>query len=464
MTEIIAGCRDQQPMDRRQLQKLQLGKLLSLLGPVLESNDFYGRKLRAAGVRSPEDVSTIEAYRQLPFTTKQELSSDQAEHPPYGTNLTFPADRYVRLHQTSGTTGRRLRWLDTEESWQWFGSCWRTVFEGAGVCGGDRIFFAFSFGPFIGFWTAWEGARQLGVMAIPGGGMSSEQRLDAIVANKATVLLSTPTYALHLAEVAAGMGLDTAGDTAVRICIHGGEPGAGLPATRERIETAWGAQVYDHAGATEVGAWSFQCQSRDGLHLNEAEFICEVVDPTTLAPAQEGELVITGLGRTGMPVIRYRTGDRVRLQSEDAGCSCGRSFRKLVGGVIGRVDDALSIRGMVVYPSAIENVVRRFPEVGEFAVDVHRPRALDELEIRLEDRSASDEEEKEFADEAGADIAGPEVTGASLTDRVAEAFHAQLGLRARVTAVPHGSLPRFELKAKRFTDHRRMGAEDESKA
>ena len=451
-------------MHRRQLQELQLGKLQSLLGPVLESNDFYGRKLRAAGVRSPEHVSTIEAYRQLPFTTKQELSSDQAEYPPYGTNLTFPADRYVRLHQTSGTTGRRLRWLDTEESWQWFGSCWRTVFEGAGVCAGDRIFFAFSFGPFIGFWTAWEGARQLGVMAIPGGGMSSEQRLDAIVANKATVLLSTPTYALHLAEVAAGMGLDTAGDTAVRICIHGGEPGAGLPATRERIETAWGAQVYDHAGATEVGAWSFQCQSRDGLHLNEAEFICEVVDPTTLAPAQEGELVITGLGRTGMPVIRYRTGDWVRLQSEDAGCSCGRSFRKLVGGVIGRVDDALSIRGMVVYPSAIENVVRRFPEVGEFAVDVHRPRALDELEIRLEDLSASDEEGKEFADEAGADIAGPEVTGASLTDRVAEAFHAQLGLRARVTAVPHGSLPRFELKAKRFTDHRRMGAEDECKA
>jgi phenylacetate-CoA ligase len=464
MTEIIAGCRDQQPMHRRQLQELQLGKLQSLLGPVLESNDFYGRKLRAAGVRSPEDVSTIEAYRQLPFTTKQELSSDQAEHPPYGTNLTFPADRYVRLHQTSGTTGRRLRWLDTEESWQWFGSCWRTVFEGAGVCAGDRIFFAFSFGPFIGFWTAWEGARQLGVMAIPGGGMSSEQRLDAIVANKATVLLSTPTYALHLAEVAAGMGLDTAGDTAVRICIHGGEPGAGLSATRERIETVWGAQVYDHAGATEVGAWSFECQSRDGLHLNEAEFICEVADPTTLAPTQEGELVITGLGRTGMPVIRYRTGDRVRLQSEDAGCSCSRSFRKLVGGVIGRVDDALSIRGMVVYPSAIENVVRRFPEVGEFAVDVHRPRALDELEIRLEDLSASDEEGKEFADEAGADIAGPEVAGTSLTDRVTEAFHAQLGLRARVTAVPRGSLPRFELKAKRFTDHRRMGAEDESKA
>ena len=158
-------------MDRRQLQKLQLGKLLSLLGSVLESNDFYGRKLRAAGVRSPEDVSTIEAYRQLPFTTKQELSSDQAEHPPYGTNLTFSADRYVRLHQTSGTTGKRLRWLDTEESWQWFGSCWRTVFEGAGVSAVDCVFFPFSFGPFIGFWTAWEGARQLGVMAISGGGM-----------------------------------------------------------------------------------------------------------------------------------------------------------------------------------------------------------------------------------------------------------------------------------------------------
>jgi phenylacetate-CoA ligase len=445
-------------MARQPLEELQIDRLQSLLGPVLEGNSFYGRKLRAAGVRSPEDVTTLEVYRQLPFTTKQELSSDQAEHPPYGTNLTFSADRYVRLHQTSGTTGKRLRWLDTEESWQWFGSCWRTVFEGAGVKAVDCVFFPFSFGPFIGFWTAWEGARQLGVMAISGGGMSSEQRLEAIVANKATVLVCTPTYALHLVEVAAAIGLDTASDTAVRICIHAGEPGAGLPATRERIETAWGARVYDHAGATEVGAWSFECEARDGLHLNEAEFICEVVDPDTLAPATEGELVITGLGRTGMPVIRYRTGDRVRLPAEDASCSCGRSFRKLVGGVIGRVDDALLIRGIVVYPSAIENVVRRFAEVGEFAVDVHRPLALDELEISLEDLSMSaGEGEEELADAAAADVdaAGLEITGASLPGRVAEAFRAQLGLRARVKVVPRGSLPRFELKARRFTDHRK---------
>lgn len=433
---MTADCSDPSRLARQQLQELQIDKLRSLLGPVLDSNEFYGRKLRAAGVRSPEDVGTIEAYRRLPFTTKEELSTDQAESPPYGTNLTFPTERYVRLHQTSGTTGRRLRWLDTEESWTWFGSCWRSVFEGAGVSAEDRIFFAFHFGPFIGFWTAWEGARQLGALVIPGGGMSSEQRLDAIAANEATVLLCTPTYALHLAEVAAATGMDAASDTAVRVCIHGGEPGAGLPATRERIETAWGAEVYDHAGATEVGAWSFECQSRDGLHLNEAEFICEVVDPETLAPAAEGELVITGLGRTGMPVIRYRTGDRVCLQPEDVGCPCGRTFRKLVGGVVGRLDDALLIRGMVVYPSAIENVVRRFPEVGEFAVDVHRPLALDELEIRLEDL-------------------GAETVDHSLTDRVADAFHAELGLRALVTAVPRGSLPRFELKAKRFTDHRR---------
>ena len=270
--------------------------------------------------------------------------------------------------------------------------------------------------------------------------------------------MCTPTYALHLVEVAAAIGLDTASDTAVRICIHAGEPGAGLPATRERIETAWGARVYDHAGATEVGAWSFECEARDGLHLNETEFIFEVVDPDTLAPATEGELVITGLGRTGMPVIRYRTGDRVRLPAEDASCSCGRSFRKLVGGVIGRVDDALLIRGIVVYPSAIENVVRRFAEVGEFAVDVHRPLALDELEISLEDLSMSaGEGEEELADAAAADVdaAGLEITGASLPGRVAEAFRAQLGLRARVKVVPRGSLPRFELKARRFTDHRK---------
>ena len=244
------------------------------------------------------------------------------------------------------------------------------------------------------------------------------------------MLVCTPTYALHLAEVAAAQNFDLA-QTGVHTTIHAGEPGAGLSATRQRLEEAWGARCFDHAGATEVGAWGFDCQERAGLHLNEAEFICEVVDPTTGEPAEEGELVITNLGRAGMPVIRYRTGDRVVLHNR--ACACGRTFRRLQGGVVGRIDDALIVRGVIFYPSTIENIVRQFPEVVEFAVHIHRRRNLDEMDLHLELNGAADK---------------------AIADRIGRAIRHNLGLRAAVHIAQRGSLPRFELKARRFTDHR----------
>ncbi|MHC4180937.1 MAG: phenylacetate--CoA ligase family protein, partial [Planctomycetota bacterium] len=415
-------------LDRESLRQLQLNKLQTMLSEVLKTNAFYLQKLADAGVERPEDVRTIEDYRQLPFTTKEELSADQQSHPPYGTNLTFPQQRYTRIHRTSGTTAQPLHWLDTPESWTWWGRCWAAVYKGAGVGAADRVFFAFSFGPFIGFWSGHEGARQIGALSIPGGGMSSLGRLEAIVAHQATVLVSTPTYALHLAEVAAEEGIDIA-DSSVCTTIHAGEPGASLPATKRRIETAWGARCYDHVGATEVGAWAFECQAQTGVHLNEGEFVCEVIDPETGAPADEGELIVTNLGRPGMPVIRYRTRDRVRLQTVP--CRCGRTFRHLEGGVIGRMDDLLIVRGVNVYPTAVENIVRQFPEAGEFAVDVHRRHALDSMEIRLE-------------------LSGDRPEGVCAA--VGRAMRDALGLRVEVHSVPRGSLPRFELKARRFTD------------
>ncbi len=417
-------------LDRESLEDLQLEKLRGVLFDVLQGNAFFRRKLTAVGIEQAHDVQTFDDYRQLPFTTKEELSADQLANPPHGTNLTCPPEDYVRIHQTSGTTGRPLRWLDTPASWDWWGRSWAAVYAGAGVTSADRVFFAFSFGPFIGFWSGHEGARRIGAMAIPGGGMSSLARLEAIASHRATVLVSTPTYALHLAEVATEEGIDTAGST-IRTTIHAGEPGAGLPATRKRIETAWGARCFDHVGATEVGAWGFECQAQSGPHLNEAEFICEVIDPDSGEPANEGELVITNLGRSCMPVIRYRTRDRVRLL--DGPCPCGRTFRVLDGGVIGRADDLLIVRGVNVYPSAVENVIRRFAEVGEFAVDVHRRRALDEMEVRLE-------------------IGGSEPD--AVCRRISQALQQVLALRADVHAVPNGTLPRFDLKARRFTDHR----------
>jgi phenylacetate-CoA ligase len=405
-----------------QLQRLRAG-----LADVLATNAFYRRKL--AGF-DPRDLRTIDDLRGLPFTTKSELTQDQLDHPPFGTNLTYPLSRYVRLHQTSGTTGQPLRFLDTEESWRWWSRLWQYVYRAAGVTREDRLYVCFGFGPFIGFWSAFEGARAMGALAISGGGQSTSERLRAIAELGASVVVCTPSYALRMAEVARGEGLDLAG-LAVRVTIHAGEPGASIPETRARIEDAFGARAFDHTGASEVGATGFSCEARDCVHLIESEFVVETLDPATGQPSREGsegELVLTNLGRWGMPVIRYRTGDRVRPAS--GRCACGRTFVRLMGGILGRLDDMVTVRGVNVFPSALEAIVRRFPEVDEFQIEVHPNRGMDELRLRVELR-----------DGAGA---------ADICRRLAERIHADLALRCAIEPVAVGTLPRFELKARRL--------------
>ncbi len=391
-------------------------------------NPFYRQRLAAAGAR-PDAFRAPEDLTRLPFLTKGDLVRNQLANPPFGTYLTYPLERYVRLHQTSGTTGRPLRWLDTELDWRWWGRCWAAVYAGAGVTAADRIFFAFSFGPFIGFWSAMEGARTVGALAVPGGGMDSAARLRAILEQGATVLCCTPTYALHLAEVAEREGIGIR-EGAVRVTIHAGEPGASIPATQRRIQEAWGARCCDHWGMTELGPAGTPCPvRRDGQHLNEAEFIPEIIHPETgetLAPGRRGELVMTNLGRWGSPVIRYRTGDLV--DPEAGPCPCGSPFLFLRGGVVGRADDMVTVRGVNVFPSAIEAIVRELPEVVEFQVEITKRREMEELGIRIE------------AEGNGAAAAG------KLTDLVRQ----RLGLRPLVEVAPPGSLPRFELKARRF--------------
>ncbi len=411
----------------------QLLRFHEMLAPVLETNTFYKQKLTEAGIKNPNDIQTISDYQQLPFTTKDELSADQVARPPYGTNLTFPLDNYTCLHQTSGTTGSPLRWLDTRESWDWWGKCWRDIYAAAGVTSADRFMIAFSFGPFIGFWSAYHGAQQLGALTIANGGLTSEQRIRAIIRNEVTVVICTPTYALRLAEVAEQEGVNLSNDAKVRVTIHAGEPGASLPATKQRIEDRWGARAYDHTGATEVGAWGVMCRPQAGVHLNEDEFICEILDTDTGKPADEGELVITNLGRIGMPVIRYRTGDYVKLKATT--CECGSKHRILDGGVIGRIDNAIIVRGLNIYPATIENIILKFPDVNEFTVRVYRTETLDELEIQIESTNRN-----------------PTETATAVTSAIRNA----LGLRAIVKVVPHGTLPRYELKSKRFTDERNL--------
>ncbi|MBI4319677.1 MAG: AMP-binding protein [Chloroflexi bacterium] len=423
--------KDIETAGRERIERNQLLALQNLLRAVLASNSFYGRKLRQAGINSANDVRSLDDLKRVPFTSKRELITDQAENPPFGTNLTFPLESYVKYHQTSGTTGRPYRCIDTAEDWAWWERCWAFVHRGTGVQPGDRLFFAFSFGPFVGFWSAFEAARLVGAMAIPAGGMGSVQRLQAIVDNQANTLICTPSYALRLAEEARAAGIDPAATSIVRV-INAGEPGASIPATKKRIEQAWGAKCYDHHGMTEVGGMSFECVLQTGgVHLLEAEYVFEVIDPSTGQSADEGELVITNLGRLGFPVIRYKSGDRVKLQRER--CECGRTFHRLMGGIIGRVDDMLIVRGINIFPSAIENIVREFGAVDEFSVEVYRQREMDELEIKIE--------------VAGAD---PAVVASALSVELQK----RLALRPTVTVVPNASLPRFELKARRFSDRR----------
>ncbi len=393
-------------------------------------NPFWTARWRAAGLARAEDVTGWDDFGRLPLLTKAALVEDQAAHPPFGTNLTVPLDRYVRVHQTSGTSGQPIRWLETQASWEWWARCWGFVLAGAGIVPGDRVYFPFSFGLFVGFWAGFEGARALGALAIPGGGMDSVMRLHAMHALGATALVCTPSYALHLMETARERGLDPT-TLGVRVSVHAGEPGAGIPAVRARIEAGWGARAFDHAGMTEVGAYGYECAEQAGLHLNESEFIAEVLDPVTLAPAPEGELVLTNLGRIGSPVVRYRTGDRVRLT--EAPCACGRTFRRLEGGILGRLDDMLIIRGVNVFPSAIEGVVRRFPAVEEFQIEVYRDGELEQARVLIEAHDAD---------------------GRGVCALVQEALRASLGLRLDVVPAAPRTLPRFELKARRVV-HRR---------
>ena len=311
--------------------------------------------------------------------------------------------------------------------------CWKTVYRGARVRAGDRVFFPFSFGPFLGFWAGFEAGSQMGLHCIPGGGMPSHARLSMIEAVEASIICCTPTYALRLAEIAAhDWPAGHLQRSSVRMIIVAGEPGGSIPATRRRIEESWGARVIDHHGLTEVGPVSFECWESPGfLHLNEGEYICEVLDPVTgteTPDGQPGELVITNLGRTASPNLRYRTGDIVVRRRET--CVCGRTWARLEGGILARADDMINIRGVNVYPAGIEAIVREIPDVIEFRSIVSRAGAMRALRMEIEIDGTAD--------------------AVAIAGRLTADLRDGLGLSVPVHVVEPGALPRFEMKANRF--------------
>lgn len=425
---VASGCSP----SRIAIEALQIRKLQTLLATVLAHNPFYSAKLQAAGVRAGL-ASLTDFVSRVPFTDRWEIIEDQAKHSPYGSNLTYPLERYTRFNQTSGTTGRPVRWLDTQESWDWMVGCWTRVYQSADVGPEDRVFFPFSFGPFLGFWVAFEAASRMGCLAISGGGMRSAARLQILLENQVTVLCSTPSYAVHLAEVARDENLDL-GSGQVRSIIVAGEPGGSIPATRALIEKLWpGARVVDHHGMSEVGPVSYECPERRGvLHIMEAEYFPEVIDPGSqepVGPGESGELVLTNLGRPGSPLLRYRTGDLVR-RAHHTPCVCGSSELALDGGILARSDDMVIVRGVNVYPSGVEEILRSCG-VTEFRVEIYTERALAEMRIQIEPETRCEDP-------------------ARLADRVATVLRNALAFRVLVECVPRGTLPRFEGKAKRW--------------
>jgi phenylacetate-CoA ligase len=399
-------------------------RLQELLELVLERNPFHQARLAHL------DLGARPRLTDLPFLHKRELVEDQERHPPFGTNLTFPLDRYTQIWQTSGTTGPPLRVLDTADDWNWWRELFAHTLTVAGVSPGDRVALAFSFGPHVQFWAAQQGLQQLGAMAVPLGGMTSLQRLQTIAEIEATAVWCTPTYALRLLEVAVQERLDSALES-VRRVICTGEPGASLPAVRLRIEDGFAAQCIDHAGLTEVGPFGYPCPAGHGLHVLEREFVCEILDGQTrpVPAGARGELVITPLRRFGFPVLRYRTGDIV--VNTDERCPAGHDDRWLPGGILGRTDDMVVIRGMNVYPSTIEEAVRRVSGSGEFRITFYsEPSGMDEIKLEVE------------LDEGG---------GAR---RLQDIIRQQLGLRVRIVPVAPGTLPRMAGKSRRVVDER----------
>ncbi|MCB9888428.1 MAG: AMP-binding protein [Planctomycetes bacterium] len=430
-------------LPKEQLRALQLAKLQRCVARAWQTSPFHRRMYEAAGVR-PESIQTLDDIRRLPFMTREDWMDNQADKPLFGDLVTRPRNEAIRYHLTSGTSGRQpLRVLDSRKDWSWIGEQWCYGFWGFGVRPTDTVFFAFSYGSFIGFWGAHYCAEKIGCLVLPSGNMTTEGRVKQLVEMEATVVCATPTYALRMAQVAEHMGIDVKRDGKVRRVIVSGEPAGSIPATKRLIEEMWGAKCGDTAGMTEIGTiMIFECDKQPGgTHIIEDHFIEEVLDPETGEPCdygQRGERVVTSFGRGFIPLIRYRTKDLV-MKVPHTHCSCGRTGDLYEGGILGRVDDMKLIRGTNVYPRAVEAILREHPEIEEFQIVLTRVDNIrDEITVQIELRPG-------FPD---ADWAGLQSrVGTDLADN-------HEGLRFNVERAAEGQLPRFELKAKRLQDLR----------
>ena len=424
-------------MPREELDRLHLTRLQTLVRYAYDRVPFYRRLYQDAGM-TPDDIRSLDDFnRYVPAIDKKDLVQAQQSSPPWGDGVALSPDYYLYRFQTSGSTGTPLSIPFSLHTHLQYGEQWAYIYWAAGIRPHDSFYFAFPWGMYSGFWSAYWGVRCLGATVVSGGGLSSDERLRQIQILKPTVLVSTPTYALYLAERAKELGIDTRA-TSIRYTIHAGEPGPGIPATRHAIESVWDAHAYELYGVGEIGAIAPGCPDQLGCHLGEDQAYATILDAADnpVAAGEVGENVVTSYIQMAQPVIKYRTHDLVRAHYDV--CRCGRTWLLYEGGVLGRTDDMITIKGTNVYPAAVEVLLGKVPGLSHhYELHVMHGRLNDEVTVKVEP-------EAEVAASRHAQLkAGLEAV-----------LKENIGVSIGVGVVNPGQLPRYELKAKRFFDHR----------
>jgi phenylacetate-CoA ligase len=422
-------------MPLEQLRELQLRKLRKQLAYNYQHSAFYRQKFDAVGAH-PEDIRTLEDLARLPFTTKEELRDSQLEHPPLGRHAAVPMSRVVRIHSSSGTTGRpsyvgitrhdRDTWIETVARVYW----------SEGVRPDSVVVMGFGMSFFVGGLPLKDAIEEIGATFVPVGTGASDRLITSIQNLGATQLTCTPSYAIYLAEYVRNKFHVEPRTLGIRRIQLGAEPGGGVPAVRQRIEEDWGAFVTEGIGNADVlPVYGADCDERLGMHFLAPDFaMLEVIDPESGAslpldqPQVEGELVFTHIDRECVPLVRFRTRDRVIVWTEP--CPCGRTGLRMR--CIGRTDDLLILRGVNVWPSAIKDVLMGM-----------RPRTTGEVQIMLKQPGPRVDPPLHLRVEYGSDVEDL----AALKREIEETLREKLIFTAEVELVPPGTLPRFEMKA-----------------
>ncbi|MBW1667773.1 MAG: phenylacetate--CoA ligase family protein [Deltaproteobacteria bacterium] len=422
------------------LQALQLKKFRNIFEWAYEHSRFHRSLYEKAGIK-PEDIRSIADIKHVPTVEKSMMRDIQRKEPfPYGDALCVPLEEVSEFRQTSGTTGQPVYQPDTWQDWEWWSECWAFILWAQEYRPSDRVFIPFGYNVFVAFWAGHYAAEKIGAEVVPGGVLDTQARILKIQELRCTAMMATPTYVLGMADAARNkLGIDPASLTISKITCAG-EPGASIPTTKKRMEEAWGAKVYDHAGATEIGAWSFECESQPGgLHVNEAFFLVEIQDIDTgeyiEEPGKRGKMIITALDRVAQPCIRFDSKDVIEWSPDP--CPCGRTFRLIKGGVVGRADDITKVKGVLLSPSAIEEVVRGIDGLGdEFEVVVDKVGDIDRITLKVEIVKGRESERQ----------------------KIEGVLKDQLRLKTNLGYVlefhDYGTLPRYDVKAKRFKDLR----------